>query len=342
MRGDAGDLDRDPASFAAVGPNVYACGRDAFFPAWPDVLQLDAFSDGLRAAAIATLHDIALQCDAVRCDMAMLMLDDVFARTWSGRVAQPRATGYWRDLIPAVRARHPDFRFIAEAYWDLEWELQQQGFDWCYDKRLYDRLEHGDAEAVRQHLCADSGYQHKLLRFLENHDEPRAAAAFQGAKERACAVLALTQCGARLAHEGQLEGRRVRLPVFLARRPPEAVDADLRTFHGALLAATRNRAFHEGEWRLCERSGWPDNASFRQVVAWCWRHGDERFVVVVNLSGRPAQAQVQLPWQELAGRAWRLEDLLSGDSYDRDGDEMQRPGLYVELGGWGAHLLRLR
>nr|WP_269117413.1 alpha-amylase family glycosyl hydrolase [Ramlibacter monticola] len=341
VRGCAQDAERDPSSFVAVGGHVFACGRDPYFPAWPDVLQLDAFSAGLRAAAIDTVRDIASQCDAVRCDMAMLMLDAVFARTWGSRVAAPRALDYWRELIPAVRQQHADFRFVAEAYWDLEWELQQQGFDWCYDKRLVDRLEHADAESVRLHLCAELAFQRKLLRFIENHDEPRAAAAFPPAKARAAALLALTQCGARLLHEGQLEGRRVRLPVFLARRPQEPVDEELRAFYRTLLAATADRTFHDGDWTLCERGGWADNPSWRDVVGWCWRRGDARFLVAVNLSERPAQAQVQLPWEDLAGRSWQLDDLLSQARYDRDGDTMRQPGLYVDLPPWGFHLLRI-
>ena len=115
--------------------------------------------------------------------MAMLLLNEIFERTWGNRAEQRQAAEYWADVIPAVKRAHPDFRFIAEAYWDLEWELQRQGFDFCYDKRLYDRLEHDNAESVRLHLCADLAYQQKLLRFLENHDEPRAAATFSPAKD---------------------------------------------------------------------------------------------------------------------------------------------------------------
>ena len=133
---------------------------------------------------VETLRTIAAQCDGVRCDMAMLLLNEVFERTWGARAGQPPATEYWDDLIPAVKRRNPDFLFIAEAYWDLEWELQQQGFDFCYDKRLYDRLEHENAETVRLHLCADLDYQRKLLRFLENHDEPRAAATFPARRKK--------------------------------------------------------------------------------------------------------------------------------------------------------------
>jgi glycosidase len=341
IRGSADDLARDPVSFVAIGNHVFACGRDPYFPAWPDVLQVNAFAPALRAAAIDTVREVAAQCDAVRCDMAMLMLNAVFARTWGGRAGEKPQRDYWPELTAAVRSTHPGFLFIAEAYWDLEWELQQQGFDYCYDKRLYDRLEHDGAEAVRSHLCAELSYQRKLLRFLENHDEPRAAASFPGAKGRAAAVTALTQCGAKLVHEGQLDGRRVRVPVFLGRRPDESPDASLRDFYRKLLHVTAEDVFRDGEWQLCGRTGWPDNSSFRDVMAWCWRKGDERYLVAVNLSAAPAQAEIQVPWEELAGRAWRLEDRLDGAIFERNGDGVRGPGLYVGLPAWGCHFFRL-
>jgi glycosidase len=341
IRGSAADRVREPAAFIETGGHVFACGRDPYFPAWPDVLQLNGFEPGLRSAAIETVRDIARQCDGVRCDMAMLLMTDVFERTWGGRAGARPQADYWREVIPAVKAGHPEFRFIAEAYWDLEWALQQQGFDYCYDKRLYDRLEHADAEAVRLHLCADLPYQEKLVRFIENHDEPRAAASFPPAKARAAAVTALTQAGARLVHEGQLEGRRVRLPVFLARRPEEPADGALGEFYRKLLGAARDDALRDGHWQLCERSGWPDNASFLNLVAWCWRHDDRRYLIVVNLSGAASQATVRVPWNEVRGRNWRLDDVLSGQSYVRSGDDLGGAGMYVELGPWACHLFRL-
>ena len=219
IQGTSDDLRADPTSYTEIGGTVFACGRDPFFPAWPDVLQLNAFQSGLRAGVVKTLSDIAGQCDGVRCDMSMLEINVIFERTWGGRAGQKPATEYWAEVILAIKKAQPDFLFIAEAYWDLEWELQQQGFDFCYDKKLYDRLEHDDAESVRLHFCGDVAYQQKLLRFLENHDEPRAAATFSPAKEKAAAVTTYTLPGARLFHEGQLEGRKVRLPVFLGRRP---------------------------------------------------------------------------------------------------------------------------
>jgi hypothetical protein len=230
---------------------------------------------------------------------------------------------------------------MAEAYWDLEWELQQQGFDYCYDKRLYDRLEHDAAESVRLHLCADPAYQEKLVRFIENHDEPRAAAAFHPEKARVAAITVSTLQGARLFHEGQFEGRKVRLPVFLGRRPEETPDRDLPDFYRTLLRALRSADLREGDWRLCERTGWPDNASCMNLVAWCWRKDRTRHLIVVNLSGARSQAEVLLPWDDLAGRAWRLTDAFTGEVYERDGSQMHNPGLYVDLGPWGHHVFNV-
>src|SRR5262249_35078435 len=150
-------------------------------------------------------------CDGVRCDMAMLLLPDVFQRTWGNRSLPPGGvapvdTPFWPEAIMAVRQRQPRCVFLAEVYWDLEWTLQQQGFDYTYDKRLYDRLHVRDAEGVRGHLWADLEFQRKSTRFLENHDEPRAAGAFPPQVHRAAATVAFLVPGMRFFHEGQLEG----------------------------------------------------------------------------------------------------------------------------------------
>lgn len=339
IRGSAQDLAEDPSSFIEIQGQVVACGRDPYFPAWPDVLQLNAFAPGLRLAVIETLTDIAGQCDGVRCDMAMLFLNDVFARTWGERAGNRPEADYWREIIPAIKSGHPDFHFLAEAYWDLEWELQQQGFDFCYDKRLYDWMEHDPAASVRGHLDADMAYQSRLVRFIENHDEPRAATTFGPNRGRVVAVAALTLPGAALIHEGQLEGRTVRLPVFLARRPSEAVDHELQRFYQAFLGQLHAGGYRHGEWWKLTCSGWEDNRSCDNLIAWCWKTASARCLVVVNLSSVPSQGMVTGFGDEVAGQAWRLSDACAAQSFDRDGWELLARGIYVDLPGWGFHFL---
>ena len=338
IAGTADDARNNPGCFITLNGVACACGRDPFFPPWPDVLQLNAFNPNLRQAVIETLSSIADQCDGVRCDMAMLVLNSVFERTWGSRVGPAPPTEYWTDVITAAKTHHPGFLFIAEAYWDLEWQLQQLGFDFCYDKKLYDRLEHGPTETVRLHLTADMAYQSKLLRFIENHDESRAAAAFSPAKEQALAVTTFTLPGARLYYEGQLEGRKVRPPVFLGRRPQEPVDQALHDFYAKLLTTANQPLFHDGRWNLCERSGWPDNTSFQNLVAWVWRGNQQGCLVAVNLSDSPLQALVELPWA--GNRFWDLTDVFSVVTYRRDGNDMASRGLYIELAPWAFNLFQ--
>jgi hypothetical protein len=339
IQGTADDLANKPGEFFKAGSAILAHGRDPYFPPWADVAQLNAFNPALRQAAVNTVLAIADQCDGMRCDMAMLMMNPIFERTWGSRAGQKPGREYWVELIRAVRERHPTILFIAEAYWDLEWELQQQGFDYCYDKRLYDRLEHGPAEQVRLHLCADHAYQEKLIRFIENHDEPRAVATFSYQKARAVAVTFATVPGAKLFHEGQFEGRRVRLPVFLHRRPEEVPDRSLQMFYKNLLQTIRGVDFRDGEWKLCERTDLPNNGTSPNVVAWCWEKAADGHLVVVNLSEVRSQALIKLPWTELAGHSWRLTDPLQQTAFERSGDELRESGLYVDLEPWGYHLL---
>jgi hypothetical protein len=175
-----------------------------------------------------------------------------------------------------------------------------------------------------------------MVRFLENHDEPRIAKELLVARERAAAVAIATLPGATLWHEGQFEGWRVRLPVFLGRRPPEPVDVDLRSFYHRLLAAAPR--VRSGVWTVCEAVGWPDDSSCDQLLSWCWQDREHRTLVIVNDGQAPAAARVRLPWPDLAGRGWRLADVLSGEAYERDGNELATDGLYVQLPPWGFNL----
>jgi Alpha amylase, catalytic domain len=340
VNGAESDLQAEPAAWIRADGHVLAHGRDPYFPPWPDVVQLDAFSPALRAHTIETLAGIAGQCDGIRCDMAMLMTNQVFAKTWGGRTGPEPQQEFWPAVIAGLRDQHPETVLIAEAYWDMEWTLQQQGFDFCYDKRLYDRLMGEDAAGVRAHLTAGLDYQAHLLRFLENHDEPRVAAELPVAAERAAAVAIATLPGATMWHEGQFERRRVHPPVFLSRRPDEELDLNLAEWYRQLLVTVDGNQVRAGSWQLLEATGWPDNDSCRNLLAWSWTaDGGERHLIVINFSGQPAAGRIQLAWPGVAGRDWRLRDLLSNEAFDRAGDEIAATGLFVDLPPWQFYLL---
>jgi hypothetical protein len=252
-------------------------------------------------------------------------------------------TPFWPEAIAHVRAAHPDFLFMAEAYWDLEWTLQRMGFDYTYDKRLYDRLVARDAGAVRGHLRAEAAFQERSVRFLENHDEPRAAAAFPPDVHRAAATLTFLVPGLHFFHEGQFEGRKVHVSVQLARRPDEPTDGGLRDFYARLLECLKRPAPRAGSWRLLEcRPAWDGNPTWDRFIAFLWE-GPEggRLLGAVNYGPTRGQAYVALPLPGLAGRRFLLRDLLGPARYERDGGELAARGLYLDVPAWGYHAFEL-
>jgi hypothetical protein len=319
----------------AKGPRVLAYGRDPYFDGWPDTLQLNYGNPALQEAMLGELRRIAHQCDGVRCDMAMLVLPEVFERTW-GISALP----FWAQATAAVREKVPGFLFLAEVYWDLEWTLQQQGFDYTYDKRLYDRLVEGHARPVREHLLAGLDFQDHLARFLENHDEPRAAATFAPEMHSAAAILTFLTPGLRFFHQGQREGKRVRIPVHLGRGPAEPVDAGIGAFYDGLLEWLKDPAFREGDWQLLEcRPAWDGNGTWDSFLAFAWTGPVERRrLVAVNFADHPSQCYVSMPWRDLDGRTWRLHDLAGPSVYDRPGGDLTWRGLYLDMPAWGYHV----
>ena len=263
-------LAREPQNYIRVkrkrGDLILAYGRDPYFSGWPDTLQLDysnpATAGGDDPGTRRRSPASATACAAI---WPCWLLPEVFERTW-GRKPEP----FWPEATERVREQAPDFCFMAEVYWDLEWTLQQQGFDYTYDKRLYDRLREGHARPVREHLHAALDYQTKLARFLENHDEPRASASFDPLVHRAAAVITYFIPGLRFFHQGQFEGRKKRISPHLVRAPEESPDKEIEEFYDQLLAILRKPIVKSGEWQwLACQPAWDGNGSWDSFVAHC-------------------------------------------------------------------------
>jgi glycosidase len=335
-------LAQEPQNYIRVkgkgGNLILAHGRDPYFPGWPDTLQLDYSNPATQEAMIGEIEKIASQCDGARCDMAMLILPFVFEQTW-GRKTAP----FWPRAIQRVRQQAPDFSFMAEVYWDLEWALQQQGFDYTYDKRLYDRLRERRARPVREHLHAALDYQVKLARFLENHDEPRAAASFDPQVHRAAAVITYSTPGLRFFHQGQFEGRKKRISPHLVRAPEESPDKEIQEFYEHLLGVLHMPILKSGEWQwLTCQPAWYGNDSWDSFIPHSWQgSGGERMLVVVNYAPFSSQCYLRLPFPEIQNSSVRLKDLLSTASYTREGDELIERGLYLDMGPWSYHIFTL-
>ena len=334
-------LAREPQNYTRVPtpgkPMVLAYGRDPYFSGWPDTLQLNYANPALQETMASELEGIADMCDGVRCDMAMLILPDVFERTWRLRPAS-----FWPTAIGRARARNPWFLFMAEVYWDLEWTLQQQGFDYTYDKRLYDRLRERHSRPVRDHFRADMDFQRKSARFLENHDEPRAAAAFAPGTHQAAAILTFLCPGLRFIHQGQTDGLTRRIPVHLGRGPVEPVSRDLNHFYDRLLRCLRHPAA-QGDWRLLECSAaWDGNWTWDCFICFSWRGPNQTaLIVTVNYAPNQSQCYLPIPFDELKDKAVRLRDWMGCQMFDRDGNEIRSRGLYLDLPAWGYHVFEL-
>jgi hypothetical protein len=342
IKGNESNLDKDPGNYIRIShPNgdvILAHGRDPFFPGWPDTLQLNYGNSALQEAMTGELKRIAGQCDGVRCDMAMLVLPEVFERTW-GIKSQP----FWPEAIRRVHEVNSEFCFMAEVYWDLEWTLLQQGFDYAYDKRLYDRLKEGHSTAVREHLYAGLDYQGKMARFLENHDEPRVAAEFPAGMHEAAAIITFLSPGLRFFHQGQFQGRVKRISPHLVRAPQEPINEELEKFYNKLLEILHRPLFRNGNWHLAECvPAWDGNCSNEGFVSYTWQgKSEEKAVVAVNYSSSPGQCYIKLPFPDLEPGSWLLYDLITGNSYERDGNDLQKHGLYLDEPAWKIYVFTL-
>ena len=321
---------------------VFAHGRDPFFPAWQDTIQVNYINPEAIAFMINTLLRIAQYCDGVRCDMAMLALSNIYYNTWRGVLNklgfQKPDREFWQVAIKRIREQYPDFIFIAEAYWDLEWNLQQLGFDYTYDKKLTDRLHWGNVDEIKSHLMAEPGYQNKLIRFIENHDEERAITLFGKHRAKASALIISTIPGMRFYHNGQFAGRRIKLPVQLGREPVENDNQCMLNFYQKLLKITSNEIFHQGEWSLLNPlPAWSNNTTNSNMLAWIWNYKNENRLVVINYSDVKSQCRIKLDVRDY-DESFEVFDLLNDTSYLRSSEEVFHVGLFIELQPFQGHI----
>jgi hypothetical protein len=340
---------KDPYTFYEYESDkkIYiAHGRDPFFPPWSDTAQLNFFEESTRNFLIEKLNYISSVADGVRCDMAMLPLNNVFQSTWSGVLnksggKKPREE-FWQTAIKKIKQKNQNFIFLAEVYWDLERNLQKLGFDCTYDKTLMDRLENNDIPGIKAHLHAEKEYQVKSVRFIENHDEVRAAKKFGILKSMAAAVVISTIQGIHLYFDGQFEGRKIKLPVQLGREPMEKISNELRRFYETLLSITNSRIFKDGNWvqLFAEQVDKNDNTS-ENILAWQWELDHELRIIVVNYSDKISRCRLKLGIRTGSVRI-QFEDLLTSKIYKRSTTEVNDPGLFIELKEYQSHIFSVK
>ena len=342
VEGSAADVAEHPQwYFRTSDGHTLAHGRDPYFDAWKDTVQMNFFSGEAREALVSELSRVVESCDGVRADMAMLALNGVFEWAWgsvAGKEKKPEAE-FWDVAISSVRKTNPDFIFMAEVYWGLDQTLREMGFRFTYDKALYDHLRWDPAYEVFEHVRSESASMSGEVHFLENHDEPRAAALFGRERSMAAAAVLGTIPGLRFYQDGQLEGKRIRIPVQLRRDPVEFPDPEIALFYRSLLKFAAADISHAGRWNPIEVvSSWPGNDSHRHIMAWEWSLGTQRAIIAINYSQSRSQAWVKPEHPTSIGRIV-MEDILTGTTYVRDSEELSAKGLYVDLGPYRGHIM---
>jgi hypothetical protein len=315
------------------GTVYIALGKDPYFPAWSDVAQLNHFSPEMRVAQLAELKKIASHCDGVRCDMAMLQLNEIFDRIWRPFIGDTKvpAKEFWTE----ARSTVPDLTLLAEAYWGTEGRLIGLGFDFVYDKGLYDSVRDGNIGDIHWRLSQSFAEQSHLARLLENHDEPRFAAVFSNDRLPAVATLMGTLPGMRFYQQGEELGIKLRTPIELRTIAEQPVDLIRKQFFSTLFATTKEDVFHSGQWTLLPVA--PDyDGSSDKLFVYEWRSDKQWRVIAVNLSDSPAQGIVRL--QGVGNRDIALIDVLDGTKYLRKGGDLAQQGLFIRRDGYQAHL----
>ena len=339
VRGTQQDFENNPSSFFPIdtpkGRYYVALARDPYFPPWKDVAQLNHFEPAMRAAQLSDLRTIASHCDGVRCDMAMLHLSDIFANIWGpllrGAIAPEKE--FWS----AARETVPGLILLAEAYWNTEPRLLDLGFSFAYDKELYDAVRDGKIGEVRARISANEDSQSRLVRFLENHDEPRRPTIFGNERLPAVGTLMATLPGMRFYHQGELDGLKVRLPITLRIAAAELPDPVSAFCFRKLLEIANEEIFHAGRWNLLEVAPDSDDTSVNLIV-YEWRLEKTWKVMVVNLAGSASQGRVKLGDRVSPVQQYVFHDQLDEERYLRNGDELHGMGLFVRREAGRAHL----
>ncbi len=331
IQGTETDNHQNPSDYIAIDHHdqkfYIAHGKDPHFPCWSDTAQLNYFNPQTREALITTLQSIAEVSDGVRCDMAMLCLNDVHGGIWQPNLSnfnfQKLDREFWDQAIQQVKLDLPNFIFMAESYWDKEKTLLNLGFDFVYDKKLYDFLQSADTSNLTSYL-ANQPLPDKWLRFIENHDEDRATNKFSGGKGKASAVAYLTLPGLKLIHQGQIEGNTIKLPVQLLRSPHEKPNDDIVNFYQLLLMTLTNQVFSQGNWFII-------NNSYPGLLSWAWQHESETTLILINYSDHIITGDFPLMEINWTKSNYQVQNLFNNQSDSTEPQDVLNEGYKFNL-----------
>jgi len=327
-----------------VEDKYLAYGKDPNYAPWQDTLQLNYFNLDVRNALISQLNNITNHCDGVRCDMAMLVTNDIFANTWKKELEEMGYTKpqeeFWTQAILQIKSNKPSFQFVAECYWNTEPKMQDQGFDFTYDKTLYDMLLENNSQNINNYINSQNNAD-KWLRFIENHDEKRAILEFGEDRSKAAAILTSFLPGAWLLHQNQERGYKIKLPVQLVTQPQDEDNAKLAVFYRKL-GGIINKVFSSNYQRIeTDIAGWEDNSSYLNLVSLAWQNKQGIYIVVTNYGDKQSQGKIFFKPNNSMDNLCFF-DLLNNKEYIYDSEKIRNEGLFVDLLPWQFHIFEIK
>ncbi len=248
---------------------------------WTDVLGFDYRNRDLRKYMIETMRYYIKECDidGYRCDVAALV-----------------PTDFWREARCAIKELKPDAILLAESH---EPSHNAQAFDLTYEENLPQILQKVffgtlSARAVR-HLIEEDRLTFPVgsmrLRYLENHDQPRAAELIGVRGRKVAAALLFTLDGVPLIHNGQEIGETRCASLFDPFKIQwESGDYIMREVYRHLSRIRNNvPALRRGSLTFL------NVARDDSVLAYYREYEDSRIVVLLNFAGEMIETRVGAP-----------------------------------------------
>jgi len=326
----------DPSKYMS---NRIAYGSAGWGQSWFDTAQFNYWNPQLRKVRMQQIAHVASLSDGIRCDMAYLLVNSLFGSNWAENLQSwgwnEPSTEFWSDAISYVKQLYPSVLFLAEVYDPYMQTLLDQGFDYVYEKDLYDLIYDNNLDNIRSWLSnSGENYISHGAHFIENHDQPRAPSYFGSwEKADAAALLTFTIPGLRFYWMWQFNGYSNQLDIHLRREEPEPAVPQVQQFYPIFLNITNSDVFRYGTWTYLGVSG--SNSAWR-LIAYRWEYENEKRLCVINYSDTSGSGSIVLSnAQPLNGNdTVPVTELLSGVTYYRSASQMRNQGLFVVVNPW--------
>ncbi|MEF8881290.1 MAG: alpha-amylase family glycosyl hydrolase [Halapricum sp.] len=263
-------------------------GAAQFYFNWYNIPNLNYDSLAVREHVLSVIEEWADVVDGFRCDVAWAL-----------------DPGFWQEVRERVRAIDAEFLLLDETI-PRDPAYHELNFDLHYDTTLYGMLRgigegHEPADTVLSAVeeTAREGFppHAEMMRYVENHDEPRYLKACGREPLKAATAATMTLPGVPLVYYGQESG------MLSSRGDMDWSGDDELTPLVRRLIELRN------DWTALRRGDLVEidwDCPSDRGVAYARKHGQETLVIALNFGDRPVDVWLDVEVQET--------DLLTGES----------------------------